>query len=209
MAQPVSIPLSFVELVVRYEHPNVLAFNDRAAVLQTIFDALHPWSPKLDDVEPTVFCRVRRDNIDWSESEETIVIFEAALTALIKLTGLSQGPKTAAVGVHLQPKTGTFMDILSPFPPPQITGLEQDCPKTMASVVRWQKRKITLDGSSSLANAAFLKFEREFDAAATFSHGLLGFACVSALAQIGAGPLAQALPTVTARAARPALPRQD
>ena len=193
MAQPITIPLSFVELVVRYEHPDVRAFNDRAAILQTIFDALLPWSPKLDDVEPVttgkisdqglifrlplkqisiffgpVFCRFSRDNIDWSEAEETIKIFEAALSALIQLTGLTPGGKHATVGVHLQPTAGTFMDILGPFMPPQITAIEKDSPHTMASIVKWNNRVVTLDGSGSLANAAFLKFEREFEAGATF-----------------------------------------
>jgi hypothetical protein len=194
MARPISIPLSFVELVVRYEHPNVRAFNDRATILQTIFDALLPWSPKLDDVEPVttgkisdqglifrlplkqisiffgpVFCRFSRDNVDWTEAGETIKIFEAALSALMQLTGLASGGKHASVGVHLQPKAGTFMDILGPFMPPQITAIEEDSPRTMASIVRWNKRVVTLDGSGSLANAAFLKFEREFEAGATFT----------------------------------------
>jgi len=193
MAQPITIPLSFVELVVNYERPNIKAFEDRAGILQTVFEALSPWSPKLDDVEPLssgklseqglmfklplkqssmffgpVFCRFTRDNVDWGEAEETIKIFDASLSAFLKLTGLTAGVKTAAVGVHLQPKSGTFMDILSPFAPPQITGIEKEIPRTMASVVRWDKRRVTLDGSASLANAAFLKFEREFDGPATF-----------------------------------------
>lgn len=193
MAQPVTIPLSFVELVVQYEHPSVRAFYDRASILDGILDALQPWSPKLDDVEHLTtgklseqglmfrlplkqvsifsgpaYCRFSRDNVDWGEAEETIAIFDATLTALMKLTGLMPGVKKAVVGVHLQPKIGTFMDILSPFAPAQITGLEKENPTTMASVIRWNKRKITLDGSGSLANAVFLKFEREFGGTATF-----------------------------------------
>jgi hypothetical protein len=180
-------------LVVNYERPNIKAFDDRAGILQTVFEALSPWSPKLDDVEPLtsgklsehglmfklplkqsslffgpVFCRFSRDNVDWGEAEETIKIFDAALGAFIKLTGLAPGAKTAAVALHLQPRSGTFMDILSPFAPPQITGIERESPKTMASVVRWDKRKVTIDGSGAVANAAFLKFEREFNAAASF-----------------------------------------
>jgi hypothetical protein len=192
VAQPITIPLSFVELILKYEHPSVRAFNDRAAILDAIIDALLPWSFKLEDVEPIttgklpdqglmfrlplkqislffgpVFCRFSRDNVDWEEAEETITIFSAALSALMKVTGLAPGVKTSTVGLHLQPKSGTFMDILSPFTPSQIAHLENESPKTMASVVRWDNRKITLDGSASLANAAFLKFEREFGTAAT------------------------------------------
>jgi hypothetical protein len=86
----------------------------------------------------------------------------------MQLTGLTSGGKRATVGVHLQPKAGTFMDILGPFMSPQITAIEEDSPRTMASIVRWNKRAITFDGSGALANAAFLKFEREFEADATF-----------------------------------------
>jgi hypothetical protein len=49
MARLVTIPISFVELTISYEHPNIKAFNDRAALVQTVFDALLPWRPKLDD----------------------------------------------------------------------------------------------------------------------------------------------------------------
>ena len=165
MAQPVTIPLSFVELVVQYEHPNVRAFNDRAAILQTIFDALLPWSPKLDDVEPIttgkiserglmfrlplkqisifigpVMCRLSRDNVDWGDAEETVAIFDAALEALMNLTGVNPGVKNAVVGLHLQPKSGTFMDILSPFAPPQITAWRAKVPQ------RW---RLLSDGVSA------------------------------------------------------------
>jgi hypothetical protein len=193
VAQPITIPLSFVELLIHYQRPNVKAFNDRAGILQAIFDALLPWSPRFDDVEPVttgklseqgfsfrlppkqislffgpVFCRLSRDNVDWNEAEETIAIFGAALSGLTNSTGIEMGVKTATVGVHLQPKDGTFMDILSPFAPPQIMAIEEQTPRTMASVLKWEKRRITLDGSGSLANAAFLKFEREFPAVTTF-----------------------------------------
>ena len=194
MPHPITIPVSYVELVIQFQHPNVKAFDDRAGILQAIFEALFPWSPKLDDVEPVAtgklsdhglifrlplkqiamffgpaFCRFSRDNIDWGEAEETLKIFEVALAAFMGITGQTPGTKNSAVALHLQPKDGSFMDILTPFIPSQIACIEQDGPATMASVVRWGKRKITLDGSSSVANAAFLRFEREFETAATFT----------------------------------------
>jgi hypothetical protein len=115
------------------------------------------------------FCRFTRDNVDWGEAEESIAILDAALSAFLACSGIVIATKTAVVAVHLQPKEGTFMDILSPFIPPKITALEKESPRTMASVVKWGNRKITLDGSGALANAAFLSFEREFDTKATFA----------------------------------------
>jgi len=52
MAELVRIPNSFVELVIAYSRPDIRAFNDRAIMVQSVFDALSAWSPKLDDIEP-------------------------------------------------------------------------------------------------------------------------------------------------------------
>lgn len=39
---------------------------------------------------------------------------------------------------------------------------------TIAAVAKWGHRKVTIDGSGLLANAVFLRFEREFPSAATY-----------------------------------------
>jgi hypothetical protein len=38
----------------------------------------------------------------------------------------------------------------------------------MATVVKWRDRKVTIDGSGILANAIFLRLEREFPSDATY-----------------------------------------
>jgi hypothetical protein len=188
MAELVRIPNSFVELVIAYSRPDIRAFNDRAIMVQSVFDALSAWSPKLDDIEPLstgklseqgfnfklplkqvsfffgpASCRFTRDNADWGMAEETLAILDAGLSAFVEVSHISFGLRTAGIGVHLQPSDCPFMKILAPFVPPQLASLEMEPVKTMAVVVRWGKRKITLDGSAVLANAAFLKFEREFE----------------------------------------------
>lgn len=40
--------------------------------------------------------------------------------------------------------------------------------KAVAAVVKWDKRRVTLDGSSQLANAIFLRLEREFGTGITY-----------------------------------------
>jgi hypothetical protein len=189
----VAIPISFIELVVAYSRPDIMAFNDRAGMVQSIFDALLPWNPKLDDVEllttgklseqgfnfklplkqvsfffGPVSCRFTRDNADWNIAEETLAILNAGLSAFADVSHISFGAKTAAVAVHLQPATGNFIELLSPFLSPNLASVEQEPVRTMAVIVKWDKRKLTLDGSGVLANGVFLKFEREFDNTAAF-----------------------------------------
>jgi hypothetical protein len=65
----------------------------------------------------------------------------------------------------MQPKKLPFIQITGPLIPHQLAALEVESPKTMAIVVKWEKRKVTIDGSGSLANGIFLRFEREFDGA--------------------------------------------
>ena len=60
------------------------------------------------------------------------------------------------------------MDILGPFLVPQLVSLEKEPVKTMAAVAKWDKRKVTFDGSGALANGLFLKFEREFEGIASY-----------------------------------------
>jgi hypothetical protein len=188
MARAVTIPISFVEILIAYSRPDIKAFNDRAITVQSIFDALSPWSLKLDDIEPLTTgklseqgfnfklplkqisfffgpasCRFTRDNADWSIAEETLAILDAGLSAFVEVSHISFGVRTAGIGVHVQPSDGAFMEILAPFVPPQLVSIEREPVKTMAVVVKWGKRKITIDGSGALANAVFLKFEREFE----------------------------------------------
>jgi hypothetical protein len=188
MARVATIPISFVELLIAYSRPDIKVFNDRTVMVQSIFDALSPWSPKLDDIEPLTTgklseqgfnfklplkqisfffgpasCRFTRDNADWSMAEETLAILDAGLSAFVEVSHISFGVRTAGIGVHVQPSDGAFMEILAPFVPPQLASIEREPVKTMAVVVKWGKRKITLDGSGVLANAVFLKFEREFE----------------------------------------------
>ena len=52
MAELVTIPISVFEITIDYEQPALKIWADRAAVVQGIFDALSPWKPNVDDIEP-------------------------------------------------------------------------------------------------------------------------------------------------------------
>src|SRR5258708_3948199 len=187
MAELVTIPISYFELGLTYERPQFKLWLDRATVLQAIFDALKPWEPQIDDVEAVstgkpseqganiklpakrvlfffgpASCRFTRENVDWQSIEETIAILRAALSPLIGVGGVVLGPKQTVLAVHLQPKSLPFLALLSPFIPSQLAGLDSEPIVTTAVVAKWAKRKITIDGSGVVANAIFLRFDREF-----------------------------------------------
>jgi hypothetical protein len=166
---------------------------DRAFVVQGIFEALKPWGPRIDDVDAITTgktseqgftiklplkrvsfffgpasCKFTRENVDWQSADETIAILDAAVSALIRSGGIAMGPKNTAISLHLQPKSLPFIALLTPFIAPQFATLGSEPVMAMATVARWAHRKVTIDGSAVLANAVFLRFEREFPSSATY-----------------------------------------
>ena len=193
MAELVTIPISFFEIAIDYERPQFKLWLDRAFVVQTVFEALERWGPRIEDVEGITTgkaaeqgfsiklplkrvsfffgpasCKFTRDNVDWQLADETIAIFDAAMSALVHSSGVSLGPKNTAISLHLQPKSAMFISLLAPFIPSQLAGLDSQPVSTMAAVVKWAHRKVTIDGSGALTNAIFLRFERQFPSTATY-----------------------------------------
>lgn len=193
MAELISIPMSYFEVIAEYEGPNVELWLDRAAVVQAIFDALKPWNPQVDDVEiissgkPSeqgikfkltekrasfffgpASCKFTKDNADWASAEETISILDTALSTLIKLSGIAIKLQKTLIALHFQPKTQPFFEILRPFVPAQLAALDGQPVRTMAVVVKWDNHKVTIDGSGQIANGVFLRFEREFGGSTTY-----------------------------------------
>jgi hypothetical protein len=193
MAELVTIPISILEFAVDYERPDFKLWMDRALVVQSIFDALKPWEPRIDDLDAVTVgkaseqgftiklplkrvsfffgpasCKYTRENVDWQSADETIAIFDAAVSALIRSSGVALGPKSTAISLHLQPKSRPFVALLSPFIAPPFEALDSEPVITVAAVAKWPHRKVTIDGSGALANAIYLRFEREFPSAATY-----------------------------------------
>jgi len=193
MPELVTIPISFFEVAISYERPVFQLWIDRAAVLQGIFDALEPWNPSIDDTEPRndgkpseqgivlklplkrasfffgpASCKFSRDDADWGTADETIAILDAALSALTLFGHVVLGKRKTTISLHIQPRTLTFMDILNPFVPRELAVIESQPVRTMATVAKWENRKVTIDGSGAVANGLFLRLERDFDANATY-----------------------------------------
>jgi hypothetical protein len=151
MPELVTIPVSFIELVLDYQRQDLKLWVERAHIIQTIFDALQPWNPHIDDLEPIstgklseqgftlklplkrvsfffgpASCRFTRDAADWDMVQESITMIDTAISAFIHFSGMVIAAQRVAVGLHLQPKTAPFMQILSPFLPPQLVSLEKN-----------------------------------------------------------------------------------
>jgi hypothetical protein len=193
MAEPITIPISYFEVAADYERPQFQIWLERAAILSAVFDALHPWGPNIDDVDPVntgkaseqgftiklpakrvsfffgvASCKFTRENSDWQSAEETIAIFDAGILALIGAAGVTLGPKRTVIALHIQLKSSPFITLLAPFIPPQLAALEAEPATTMATVVKWPHRRITIDGSGVVANAVFIRLERDFPTTATY-----------------------------------------
>ncbi|MBB5057739.1 hypothetical protein HDF16_002445 [Granulicella aggregans] len=187
MPELVTIPISYFEVTFDFEDPSIKLWLDRAEVVQAMFTALKPWDIDVDDVDAittgkpseqgvkfklpakrsTFFfgpalCKFTRDATNWSLAEETIQILDAAMSALLATASVSVAAQKTVIALHLQPKTAPFFEILKPFVPSPLAALEADAIKTMAAVAKWNKRRVTIDGSGQVANGIFLRFEREF-----------------------------------------------
>lgn len=188
MPEIVVIPISFFEATFDYKEPNIMLWLDRAVVVQALFSALKPWNIAVDDVEiittgkpseqglkfklpqkqvsfffsPTL-CRFSKDNADWQSAEDTIAIMDAAYSTLANVGKVDAATIKTVIALHMQPKTLPFIDLLRPFIAEKLSVLEHEAPKTMATVVKWDKRRVTIDGSVQIANGIFLRLEREFD----------------------------------------------
>jgi hypothetical protein len=192
MPELITIPISYFEATFNYKEPNVMLWLDRAAVVQALFRALVPWRVAVDNVEvittgkpseqgikfklpekqsafffgPTL-CKFSKDNADWQSAEETITIMDASFSALASSGHIEAATIDTIIALHLQLKTMPFMKILGRFVPAQLAALDGDV-TTMASIVKWAKRKVIIDGSGQIANAIFLRFERQFEGTSTY-----------------------------------------
>jgi hypothetical protein len=193
MPDKVNIPISVFEYAADYVRPVMSIWMDRAVLVQAMFDAFQKWKLDVNDVEPITTgkpseqgikiklpevrisfffgpasCKFVRDGVDWATVGETIEILAIALDTLTKSGEVKLRNQKTVVALHIQPKTKTFIEILNPFLSPDIKALRSGEIKTGASIVKWDKGKITLDGSGIIANAIYLRLEHEFDVETSF-----------------------------------------
>jgi len=187
MAEGITIPISIFDVVIEYSKPNLRLAMTRTDIVEDLFERFSRWDITVDDLEvisegkpseqgikfkipkrQTAFffsaahARLTWDDANWETSEETVEVLAIGLDALAKHGNVHPSKFKTAVALHLQPKSLPFVALLKPFASPALAKL-QDSPITaFATVLRWDGRRVTVDGSAQLANAVFLKFERDF-----------------------------------------------
>ncbi|MDX1983586.1 MAG: hypothetical protein SFV51_25160 [Bryobacteraceae bacterium] len=114
-------------------------------------------------------CRIVRDGISWQSTEETVEILNAAVPALCGASSVTISRQRASIAMHIQLRSGPFIRTLRPLISTHLPSLEAEPIQTMAAVVKWQNRKVTVDGSAAVANGVFLRLEREFSWTASYS----------------------------------------
>jgi hypothetical protein len=192
MPELITIPISYFEVLARYRDPDIDTFMDRRESVSALFKAFKAWNIGIEDIEVITqgklveqgikftlpknritfffgpaFIRLTQDGSSWETASVTLEILKAALGAIRESGAYSIEIFKTTIALHVQPRAIGYFEILKPFLPPKLGTLRAVSPKTMASVVVWEDRKITLDGSGSVANAIFIKLERDF--AGTYS----------------------------------------
>lgn len=192
MPELISIPISFFEATFIYKEPNVGLWLDRANVVQALFAVLKPWQVDVDNVDvittgkpseqgikfklpqkqitfffgPTL-CKFSKDNADWESAEETITIMEAAVSVLTQSGKVEPAKIETVIALHMQPKVLPFMKILGPFVPAPLASFDGEV-RTIANIVKWDSRRVIIDGSGQIANGIFLRFDREFSGGVSY-----------------------------------------
>jgi hypothetical protein len=68
------------------------------------------------------------------------------------------------VALHIQLRNKPFIEVLRRIIPAPMAALDRESADTMASVLKWKNRKVTIDGSGQIANGIFIRYERDFKA---------------------------------------------
>jgi hypothetical protein len=187
MSELVSIPVAVVEVTIDYVSPKLKLLMDRANVVTRLFELFAKWDITTDDMEVVKkgknseqgvrfklpskntsfffganWCKLTLDSASWDFAEDAISILDAAWEVLAKAGEIERKGYRVSLAMHVQPKTKSFIELLKPFAPEPLTRSGGESITGVASLVRWQDHKITLDGSARLANAIFIRLEREF-----------------------------------------------
>ena len=191
MPELVSLPIGILEVTMEYVRPRLSLLMDRSKIVDELFERYRSWGITVDDLEviaegkpseqgirfklprqKTTFffssslCRLTQDDSSWESASDTMAILSTGVDVLQNLANVEIGSYKTSIALHVQPKTRQAIDILHPFVPHLLSALESGQATALALVVRWSGRRLTIDGSSQIANGIFIRTERQFDAEA-------------------------------------------
>jgi hypothetical protein len=187
MPELVTIPIAVIEMTVEYDSPSMKLIMERANVVDQLFKSFQKWGIRIDDVDVitegkpseqgirfklplkrTSFffgaggCKLVRDDASWDTAEETLAILETGWNVLAETGGVQAGTYHTNIAMHMQLKSRPFVELLKPFAPGPFLKLDNSPITAVAAVLRWEGRRITIDGSGQLANGIFVRLERDF-----------------------------------------------
>jgi hypothetical protein len=187
MAEPVTVPISIFDVTIEFVRPNLRFAMTRADLVDELFDGFSRWGITVDDLEvvnegkpseqgvkfkipkrKTTFffspsqAKLTWDDANWETAGETIEILTIGLEALVKHGAVEFLKYKTGVALHLQPRDASFIELIKPFASPALAEVQSTPLTAFATVLRWEGRRITIDGSAQIANAIFLHFERDF-----------------------------------------------
>jgi hypothetical protein len=113
-------------------------------------------------------CKLVRDDASWETAEETINILQAGWNVLAEKGGTIAGVCHTNIALHLQLKNKPVIELLKPFAAIPFTQTNTEPITAVAAIVRWKDRRLTIDGSGSLANGIFVRLERDFPGSLSF-----------------------------------------
>ncbi len=187
MAESVTVPISILDVTIEFVRPNLRLAMTRTDIVEELFDRFCHWDITVDDLEvisegkpseqgvkfkipkrKTTFffspsqAHLTWDDANWNTAGETIEILNIGLDVLAKHGKVEVLKYKTAVILHLQPRNAPFIEILKPFASPALAKIQSTPLTAFATVLRWEGRSVTIDGSAQIANAVYLRFERDF-----------------------------------------------
>lgn len=184
---PVSVPISIFDLTMQFVRPNLRLAMNRADFVEDLFEQFGRWDISVDDIEVvqegkpseqgikfkipkrqvTFFfgpshAQLIWDDAKWEAASEIIEILTIGLEALTKHGKVEVRTYKAVVALHLQPLKVPFIELLKPFASQALIKIDPSPITAFATVLRWEGRRITIDGSAQIANAIYVRFERDF-----------------------------------------------
>jgi hypothetical protein len=190
MAELVRIPLANAEYQCHFERPYIgFIANERARVIEAVFNALLPFHMRLADIETIntgspadhkVIFRIpergitfqfgaeeykfNKDRLTAATASDDEQILLAAEQALLEGSGAKVSSCMLTVAMHMQPLNKTREELLAPLVPEPFKDLmKQRQAWAFGNHMRFGDGDILLDFSVGFANGIFLRFSSFFN----------------------------------------------
>jgi len=190
------ITYSQLEHTSMFKRPILEAWSP-AKLIAALLNALEPSGYKLDGVEANVqvpkldeysivFRRttpafpprsltlglgkviVTADNLDWTEAEQFISGYSAAINVIREVGGAEIKSQQLVAALHIQLKDRPRQDVTAPLHSPVASGLLDEETDFSGVILLREKAIVLIDASAGLANGLFVRITRRYPPEASF-----------------------------------------